>query len=82
MDIGAFAPYLSVIEILLAVVLVALVLMQAKGSDLGFMGGDNTGGGYRTKRGVESTMHRITIGFSIAFFVVTILAFIALDQAV
>ncbi|MFN2189231.1 MAG: preprotein translocase subunit SecG, partial [Candidatus Promineifilaceae bacterium] len=80
MDLGPFAPYLAVAEIILAIVLVVLVLLQAKGTDLGgFMGGDSSaGGGYRTRRGIEVTLYRASIGFSIAFFVCTLLAFVAL----
>ncbi|MCI0398055.1 MAG: preprotein translocase subunit SecG [Chloroflexi bacterium] len=80
MDLGGFAPYLSVIEIVLAIVIVVLVILQTKGSDLGgFMGGD-TSTGYRTRRGIDATLHRVTIGFSVAFFICTVLTFIALGQ--
>ena len=80
MDIAGLAPYLSVVEIVLGIVLVVLVVLQAKGSDLGgFMGGESSG--FRTKRGIDATMHRATIGFSIAFFICTLLTFIALGQA-
>lgn len=79
MDLGGLAPYLSVVEIILATVLIVLVMLQAKGSDLGgFMGGESSG--FRTKRGIDATMHRATIGFSVAFFICTILTFIALGQ--
>ena len=83
MDLQPLAPYLSIAEIVLAVVIIALVLLQSKGADLGgFMGGGGgEGGGYRTKRGVEKTMHTLTIYFSVAFFIVTILTFIAWGQA-
>lgn len=81
MDLSGFAPYFSVAEIVIGVALVVLVLLQTKGSDLGgFMGGD-TSTGYRSKRGMDATMHRVTIGFSIAFFVCTILTFVSLGQA-
>jgi preprotein translocase subunit SecG len=81
MDLSGFAPYFSVAEIVIGVALVVLVLLQTKGSDLGgFMGGD-TSTGYRTKRGMDATMHNVTIGFSIAFFVCTILTFVSLGQA-
>ena len=81
MDLSAFAPYFSVAEIVMAIVLTVLVLLQTKGSDLGgFMGGD-TSTGYRTKRGMDATMHRVTIGFAIAFFICTMLTFISLGQA-
>ncbi|MGB3714913.1 MAG: preprotein translocase subunit SecG [Candidatus Promineifilaceae bacterium] len=83
MDLGPFAPYLAVAEIILAIVIIALVLLQAKGTDLGgFMGGGgDTSSGYRTRRGIEVTLHRATVGFSVAFFVCTLLTFIAFGQA-
>ena len=81
MDLSGLAPFFSVAEIILSVVMIALVLMQAKGSDLSsFMGGGESSG-YRNRRGVDATMHNATIGFSIAFFICTILTFISLGQA-
>lgn len=81
MDLGGFAPYLGVAEIVLAIVLTVLVLLQAKGTNLGgLMGGSDMSSGYRTRRGIDASLHRATIGFSIAFFVCTILAFIAFGQ--
>ena len=78
MDLGGLAPFLAVAEIILGVVIVVLVVLQAKGSDLsGFMGGGESSG-FRTKRGIDSTMHKATIGFGIAFFVCTLLTFIAM----
>jgi preprotein translocase subunit SecG len=80
MDLGGFAPYLMVVEIVLAIVLTVLVLLQAKGSDLGgFMGGDASSG-YRTRRGIDATMHKATIGFGVVFFISTLLTFIAMGQ--
>lgn len=79
MNLQALAPYLSIIEIVLACVLTVLVLLQTKGSDLGgFLGGSgDTSGSFRTRRGVEATMHRLTILVSVVFFVNTILSFLA-----
>ncbi len=80
MNISALAPYLSVIEIILAVVLTILVLMQTKGSDLGgFLGGGggDSSGSFRTRRGVEATMHRLTIIISVLVFANTIFSFLA-----
>lgn len=82
MNLQPLAPYLSIIEIIIAVVITVMVLLQSKGSDLGgFMGGSGDTGGYRTKRGVEATLHRLTIWFSVVFFIVTFLTFIAWGQA-
>lgn len=83
MNFQPIAPYVSVAEIILGIALIILVLLQVKGSDLGgFMGGmsDNTGG-VRTRRGIEATLHRLTIATSVVFFIVTILAFLAWGQA-
>lgn len=85
MNLQPLAPYLSVIEIILAVALTVLVLMQTKGSDLGgFLGGGgggDAGGSFRTRRGVEATLHRLTIVVSVLFFANTILSFLAWGQA-
>jgi len=82
MFLQPLAPYLSVILIILAVTLITLILVQSKGSDLGgFLGGGGDMGSFRTKRGVEATLHNITIGIAVAFFVFTILTFIAWGQA-
>ncbi|MCA9970206.1 MAG: preprotein translocase subunit SecG [Anaerolineales bacterium] len=73
------APYVSIIEIILGIALIVLVLLQVKGSDLGgFLGGgSDLSGGVRTRRGVEATLHRLTIATSVAFFICTVLAFLA-----
>lgn len=83
MNLQSWAPYLGVAEIILAVTLTVLVLLQTKGSDLGGMlgGGSDQGGSFRTRRGVEKTMHQVTIYTSVVFFVVTIFAFLAWGQA-
>lgn len=86
MNLQPFAAYLSVIEIILAVTLAILVLIQTKGSDLGGFfgggGGDSSGGSFRTRRGVESTLHRVTIITSVLFFICTLFAFIAWGQVI
>ncbi|MFN2118725.1 MAG: preprotein translocase subunit SecG [Candidatus Promineifilaceae bacterium] len=79
MNLQPLAPYLGIIEVILAIVLTVLVLMQTKGSDLGgFLGGtgDNSGT-FRTRRGVEATMHNLTIVVAVLFFLNTVLSFLA-----
>ena len=82
MNLTPLAPALSLIEIILSVALVVLVLFQTKGSDLGgfFGGGGGDSGSFRTRRGIEATLHRVTIACSILFFVNTILVFLAMGQ--
>ena len=66
---------LHVIQIIISVTLIALVLLQAKGSGLGgIFGGD--GGVYRTRRGVEKTLYQATIGLAIFFFVISMISVI------
>ncbi|MCL4264867.1 MAG: preprotein translocase subunit SecG [Anaerolineae bacterium] len=79
MTLSGLAPYLGIIEIILAVVMTVLVLIQSKGSNLGgFLGGSSdSGGSFRTRRGIEATIHRITIICAVLFFVNTVLAFLA-----
>lgn len=82
MNIQPLAPYLSVAEIILAIALTVLVLLQTKGSDLGgfFGGSGDSSPGFRTRRGVEATMHKVTIYLSILFFIITLFAFVAWGQ--
>ncbi len=61
-------PFLYVAMILVSAGLIALILLQIRGSSLsGLFGGD--GGIYRTKRGVEKTLFNATIGVAVLFFV-------------
>lgn len=61
-------PFLYVAMLLVSAGLIALILLQIRGSSLsGLFGGD--GAIYRTKRGVEKTLFNATIGVAILFFV-------------
>ncbi|MBU0978488.1 MAG: preprotein translocase subunit SecG [Patescibacteria group bacterium] len=64
-----------IIQGVLAVILVALILLQAQGSGLGSTWG---GGGetYHTKRGVEKVVFYLTIVGVITFTLVSVLALI------
>lgn len=78
MNLQPLSPYLNIVEIVLGIALTVLVLIQTKGSDLGgFLGGVDSGGTARTRRGVEATMHRLTIITAILFFINTFFAFLA-----
>jgi preprotein translocase subunit SecG len=61
------------VQIILAITIIVLVLLQVKGSGLGsIFGGD--GGVYRTRRGVEKTMFQATVSLSVFFFVISLVA--------
>ena len=59
--------YLNIAQIAVSVLLVAAILLQARGSGLGATFGGE-GNVYRTKRGVEKFLFRATIVLSILFF--------------
>ena len=65
--------YINLIQIIISVALIAIILLQAKGSGLGgIFGGDTSI--YKTRRGVEKTLYQATIGLAITFFAVSILS--------
>lgn len=74
------APYLGAIEIVLAIVITILVVLQSKGSDLSALTGGGGGERFGTRRGAEALMHRVTIITSIIFFIITLLTFVAMGQ--
>ena len=65
--------YVNLIQIILSVALIAIIMLQAKGSGLGgIFGGDSSV--YKTRRGVEKTLFHATIGLAIAFFAVSMVS--------
>jgi preprotein translocase subunit SecG len=64
--------YLYVVQIILSGVLIVAILLQAKGSGLGGIFGGDTGSVYKTRRGVEKTLFKLTIGLSIVFFLMSL----------
>ena len=74
--------YIEVASIILSVALIVAILLQARGGGLGsvFGGGEGMSGGqYKTRRGLEKTLFQVTIGLSIAFFILVMVgAFLAI----
>ncbi len=65
--------YLNIALIILSAALVAAIMLQSRSGGLGSVfGGDTLGGQYKTRRGLEKTLFQITIGLSVAFFVLVI----------
>ena len=63
----------QIVQIIIAVTIIALILLQVKGSGLGsIFGGD--GGVYRTRRGVEKTLYQATVALSVFFFIISLVA--------
>ena len=59
--------YLYLAQIVVAIALTALVLLQAKDAGLSSMFGGSDMGVYKTRRGVEKTMFNATIVLGIVF---------------
>jgi len=62
---------MAVAQILVAVALVAVILLQVHGGGLGgIFGQPDTV--YRTRRGIEKTLFRLTIALAVVFIVLAI----------
>jgi preprotein translocase subunit SecG len=68
-----FRDFVNIAQILLATVLTAILLLQAKGSGIGTALGGGTGGSFRTRRGVEKTLFNLTILIALVFLVISIM---------
>ena len=68
--------YLYIAQIILALVLLGLFLLQVRGGGLGGMFGQQTGT-FRTKRGIEKTLFRFTIFLMVIFVIVSIFSVLA-----
>lgn len=64
--------YLAVAQMLIAVALIAVVLLQVKGGGLGGIFGQPDGV-YRTRRGIEKTLFRLTIALAVVFVAMAML---------
>jgi preprotein translocase subunit SecG len=65
--------YLYIAQILVAIALIIVTLLQVKGGGLGGIFGqaDTV---YRTKRGVEKTLFQLTIVLAVIFIILSIVA--------
>lgn len=64
---------LMVFEIIVSIGIVVLVLLQNRGDGLGSMFGGSGGGEvYRTKRGLEKTLYRLTIVLSVVLCAISL----------
>ena len=64
--------FLTFIEIIIAIVLVIAVLMQVRGQGTGVFGSAQTT--FRTRRGMERTLFRFTIGLAGVFVLVALIS--------
>jgi preprotein translocase subunit SecG len=65
--------YLNIVQIIVSIALITLTVMQGKGGGMGRMfGGDSSV--YATRRGLEKTVHNVTIILAVIFFLVSLLS--------
>ena len=64
--------YLNIAQIVLAVALIIVILFQVRGGGLGGIFGQQSSV-YRTRRGVEKILFRLTIVFVVVFLVISVL---------
>ncbi|OGO50768.1 MAG: preprotein translocase subunit SecG [Chloroflexi bacterium RBG_16_68_14] len=63
-----FGDYLNVAQLLISLVLIVVVLLQTRGTDVGAaFGGGGGGSSFRTRRGLEKTLFQLTIVLAIIF---------------
>lgn len=65
--------YLAIGQMLIAVALIGVILLQVQGGGLGGIFGQSDGV-YRTRRGIEKTLFRLTIILAVVFIVMAILS--------
>ena len=65
--------YLNVVQILLGIVLIVLVLFEVRSSGMGGVFGGAQTSLIRNRRGPELLLFRLTVGFSILFFLVAVI---------
>jgi len=66
---------IGILEMVLALLVIVTILLQTpKSSGLGgtIGGGTDTGGGYRTRRGLEKVLFRLSIWLVVAFALVAV----------
>ena len=72
------AAYLNIAQLIISAALIVIILLQVRSSSsVGGVFGGADSSIYRTRRGVERTIFNLTIGLSVAFFVITLVNVIA-----
>jgi preprotein translocase subunit SecG len=75
------STYLNLAQIIIAVALIVVIMLQTKGAALGGVFGRSDSAVYKTRRGVEKTVFNVTIGLSVVFFVMAMVTVIAIGPA-
>ena len=77
MDLTQLKSYLDIGLIITSIALVISVILQNKGVGLGGLTGNDSGGVFTQRRGIEKTLFWVTIGLSVLFFILIFLTVLA-----
>lgn len=64
--------YLNIVQIIVSIALIAVILLQGRRGRLGGLFGGDTSL-HRTRRGLEKTLHNLTIILAVTFFITALL---------
>lgn len=64
--LSAYRQYFQIAQIIIAVALVIVILLQSRGAGLGSVFG-GTGTVFKTRRGIDKLLFRMTIIFTVLF---------------
>jgi len=73
--------FLNLAQIVVAIALIVLILLQTKGGALGGVFGGTDTSIHKTRRGLEKTVFHTTIWLSVVFFLLALLNVIAASPA-
>lgn len=73
--------YLNLAQIIIAIALIVVIMLQTKGAALGSVFGRSDSAVYKTRRGVEKTVFNATIGLSVVFFIMAMVSVMAIGPA-
>lgn len=65
--------YFDIALIITSIALIIGVVLQNKGVGLGGLTGNDSGGVFTQRRGIERTLFFVTIGLSVLFFILTLI---------
>ena len=71
-----FIQTIKILQIIVAIILMIVILLQNKGAGLGGVFGGGNGNVFATKRGLEKKLFYTTIILSITFFTISLLIII------
>jgi preprotein translocase subunit SecG len=70
--LAPYRQYFQIVQAIVAIALIIAVLLQARGSGLGSVFG-GTGTVFKTRRGIDRLLFRITIFFVVVFVVFSLI---------